>query len=180
MEFNSSKVTPIALAVGLMASSSSFAATVWAPTDGDVNIMGTDDGTLAIFDDSDFSLTGDMLTLNSYDLVDFIPSGSDYILSNMAGDNMTLSGSNMFRLGFLADGASNWTSDVAWDSFGNNAYDVLFGSSPTPAAGSANIIDVAASSVAPPQAVPLPAPLALFASGLLGMVSVSRRRKSKG
>lgn len=169
----------IAVAFPLLASSGVHAATVWMPTDGDLNVLGTENGTLAIFDDADATLSGSRLELARNDLVDFISSGSDYILSNLAGDNLTLTGGNKFRFGFLKDGGSMWNSDVAWDNLGNNAYEVLFGNTPTPADGNSTLVDLTASSVAPPAAIPIPAPLALLGSGLAGLVAVGRKRRTR-
>lgn len=169
MTFKTESITIRAafIAASLLITPGVFAATVWMPTDSDMNVTGTQGGTVAIFDESDTGLTGSKLELANNDRVDFNLSGSDYVLTNMAGDDITLTGDNRFRLGFREDGGSTWTDEATWFDSGNNVMDILFGSFPGPASGRSMVADV--------SAVPLPAPLLLLASGLFGLATVAKR-----
>jgi len=150
------------------------AATVFAPTDGDVNFITNDlsVGTLlALFDDSDTSnsdglniLTGagsgNFVTGVAYIAADTLNPG-DYTASNPSG-TIALTGSNWFTLAISTDGGTNWSSDTGYDYLENNTYNVYF------ADGSVLEIDV--------RVVPVPAAVWLFGSGLLGLVGVARRK----
>jgi hypothetical protein len=80
---------------------------------------------------------------------------------------LTLTGSDNFILG-LNDG-SGWIADSAVVSLGANAYSVTFGTG-------ANVIEVDVQVV---PAVPVPAAVWLFGSGLLGLVGVARKKKAQ-
>jgi hypothetical protein len=148
------------------------AATIFAPTDGDVNFVFGDllGAQLAIFDDSDQSYAGSSLGVQIGDIIGFAgPNGiGDHIVTNTTTAlSLTLTGSDNFILG-LNDG-SGWIADSAVVSLGANAYSVTFGTG-------ANVIEVDVQVV---PAVPVPAAAWLFGSGLLGLVGVARRKKTQ-
>ena len=144
------------------------AATIFAPTDGDVNFVFGDllGAQLAIFDDGDQSYLGSSLGVQIGDIIGFAgPNGiGDHTATNTTTAlSLTLTGSDNFILG-LNDG-SGWISDSAVVSLGANAYSVTFGTG-------ANVIEVDV------QIVPVPAAVWLFGSGLLGLVGIARRKKA--
>jgi len=144
------------------------AATIFAPTDGDVNFLLGDllGGQLAIFDDEDQTYLGSSLGVSIGDVVGFAgPNGiGDYTATNTSTAlAMNLTGSDNFILGFSDDGGVSWMADSAVVALGANAYSVTFGTG-------ANVIEVDV------QIVPVPAAVWLFGSGLLGLVGVARRK----
>ena len=149
---------------------SATAATIFASTDGDINFLLGDlqGGTLAMFDDSDPSYSGvfiDIPLASTVGISGPVNSNNDYLATNSLGDTpLTLTGSNNFILG-LNDG-SGWISDSAIVSLGANAYSVTF-------ATGANVIEVDVQVV---PAVPVPAAVWLFGSGLIGLVGIARRK----
>ena len=145
------------------------AATIFAPTNADVNFLfGSLNGaTLAMFDDSDQGYTGANLTVDVPGIVVIGgPFNNDYQASNLNG-NLTLTGSNHFILG-LDLGGGNWLADNSVVSLGANSYQVSFNNAGT-------VVQVDVSIV---QAVPVPAAVWLFGSGLLGLAGIARRRRS--
>ena len=151
----------------LLGSGTANAATVFAPTDGDVNFLlstlsfGT---LLAMFDDSDQSYTGSSLAITVPEIVGIAgPTGSgDFIATNESAATLTLSGSDQFILGISTDGGSTWSGDTSVTYLGANAYTVSFSD------GSVLEVDV--------QVIPVPAAVWLFGTGLVGLVAVARRR----
>ena len=157
----------LVLLVGLV-SSSANAATVFAPTDGDVNfLLGNLLGAqLAIFDDSDQSYLGSSLGVAIGDVVGFSgPNGvGNHIATNTTTTNtLLLTGSSNFILGLSTDNGASWLADASVVALGANAYSVTFGTG-------ANVIEVDV------QIIPVPAAVWLFGSGLLGLVAVARRK----
>jgi hypothetical protein len=152
------------------------AATVFAPTDGDVNFLFSNFGagtTLAMFDDSDQNYLGASLTVTLPSTIGVfgpVNGNNDYLATNSLSDTLTLTGSNHFILGLSLDGGANWMADSSVTSVGANAYMVTFD-----IYGSVLQVDV---TVVP--AVPLPAAAWLFASGLLGLVGVARKARVPG
>ncbi len=149
------------------------AATIFAPTDGDVNFLLGDllGAQLAIFDDSDQSYLGSSLGVQIGDIVGFAgPNGSgDYTATNTTTATLPLllTGSDNFILG-LNDG-SGWIADSAIVALGANAYSVTFGTG-------ANVIEVDVQIV---PAIPVPAAVWLFGSGLLGLIGLARRKTAE-
>ncbi|MGB5475145.1 MAG: VPLPA-CTERM sorting domain-containing protein [Gammaproteobacteria bacterium] len=157
----------LVLLAGLV-SSSANAATVFAPTDGDVNFLLGDllGAQLAIFDDSDQSYVGLSLDVAIGDVVGFAgPNGvGNHIATNTTTTNtLLLTGSSNFILGLSTDGGTSWIADASVVALGANAYSVTFGTG-------ANVIEVDV------QIIPVPAAVWLFGSGLLGLVAVARRK----
>jgi len=156
----------IAACLGL-ASVSANAATIFAPTDGDVNFLFGDlaGGTLAMFDDSDQDYLGSSIGIDVPSIVGFTgPISGDYIATNSSGNTLTLTDSDQFILGLNVGG--NWLSDSGVIDQGANSYTVLFNNG-----GSVLEIDVQVVS-----AVPVPAAVWLFGSGLLGLIGIARRK----
>jgi len=143
------------------------AATIFVPTDGDVNFLFGDlmGGTLAMFDDSDQNYSGPSLTIDVPGITGIAGpfTGGDHIASNTNG-SLTLTGSDQFILG-LDTGGGNWLADTSVTSVGANSYTVTF-------ANGVNVVQVDVQVV---PAVPVPAAVWLFSSGLLGLVGVIRR-----
>ncbi len=148
------------------------AATVFAPTDGDVNflIATLGGGTLAMFDDTDQSYAGPSLTISAPEIIGFTGpvNTNDFIATGLSG-TLNLIGSDQFILG-LDTGGGNWITDTSVVSVGDNAYQVSFDN-----AGTLTEVDVR---IIP--AIPVPAAVWLFGSGLLGLVGVARRKALVG
>jgi hypothetical protein len=156
-------------AVSMLSVARVEAATVFAPTDGDVNFLLGDllGAQLAIFDDEDQSYLGSSLGVDIGDVVGIAgPNGiGDHTATNTTTNGtLTLTGSSNFILG-LNDG-NGWIADSAVVSLGANAYSVTFGTG-------ANVIEVDVQIV---PAIPVPAAVWLFGSGLIGLVGVARRK----
>ncbi len=147
------------------------AATIFAPTDGDINFVFGDllGAQLAIFDDSDQSYAGSSLGVQIGDIVGFAgPNGiGDHTATNTTTAlSLTLTGSDNFILGLSTDNGVSWMADAGPASLGANAYSVTFGTG-------ANVIEVDVQIV---PAIPVPAAVWLFGSGLLGLVGMARRK----
>lgn len=149
------------------------AATIFAPTDGNVNFLAGDltGAQLAIFDDSDQFYGGLSLAVQLGDQVGFVGPGlgGDFVATNASNipgsQTLTLTGSDNFILGLSTDGV-NWLADSSVVSAGINAYTVSF------ATGN-NVMQVDVQ-VKPP--IPVPAAVWLFGTGLLGLVGIVRRK----
>lgn len=142
------------------------AATIFAPTDGDVNfLLDTlpDSYVLAMFDDEDQTYTGTSINIPLPSVVGISGpnTNGDYFATNDDGDTLTLTNSNRFILGLY--NGSDWLSDSNVIYNGANAYTVEFDVN-----GSVLAVDV--------QVVPVPAAVWLFGSGLLGLAGVARRK----
>jgi hypothetical protein len=150
------------------------AATVFAPTDGDLNFLFGDlqGATLAMFDDSDQTYAGSSLTIPVPSIVGiFGPTnpGGDYLATNSLGDTpLVLTGSNQFILGLFVGG--QWLADSSVQSNGANSYTVNFDNG-----GSVLSIDLQVIS-----AIPIPGAIWLFGSGLVALVGLQKRGKLAG
>lgn len=147
------------------------AATVFAPTDGDVNFLFAElaGGLLAMFDDSDQSYGGLSLNIDAPGIVGVVGPvniNGDHIASNSNG-TLTLTGCDNFILGLNV--GEIWFADSSVVAAGANSYTVSFGNG-----GSVLLVDV---QIIP--AVPLPAAVWLFGSGLLGLLGGAIRRKAR-
>jgi len=162
------RIRHILMGIALLASGTANAATIFAPTDGDVNFLFGNLGgaTLAMFDDSDQNYTGPNLVVDVPSIVGISGpfANNDHLAANLNG-SLTLGGSDQFILGLNSGGS--WLADTSVVSVGTNAFQVSFGN-----AGTLVTVDV--------RIVPTPVPAAvwLFGSGLLGMVAIARRRRS--
>jgi hypothetical protein len=150
------------------------AATIFAPTDGDVNFLLGDllGAQLAIFDDSDQSYAGSSLGVQIGDIVGFAgPNGfGNHTATNTTTAlSLTLTGSDNFILGLSTDNGVSWMADAGPASLGANAYSVTFGTG-------ANVIEVDVQIV---PAIPVPAAVWLFGSGLLGLIGLARRKTAE-
>jgi hypothetical protein len=158
-------------AVSMLSVARVEAATVFAPTDGDVNFLLGDllGAQLAIFDDEDQSYLGSSLGVDIGDVVGIAgPNGiGDHTATNTTTNGtLTLTGSSNFILGLSTEGGTSWLPDATVVSLGANAYSVTFGTG-------ANVIEVDVQIV---PAIPVPAAVWLFGSGLIGLVGVARRK----
>ena len=173
----------LAVTAFMLASTAASAATVWAPTNEDVDFiqldllgLTTNGGALAMFDEADFG--GDALVIGAGGgHVTFTASGSNWIaqyfdVDNAPGDAITLFSDNNFVLGM------NWGLGYYPDD-GNpipisspDTYLITFNGVKFPERivdGSTLAVDV--------KVVPVPAAVWLFGSGLLGLVGVVRRKR---
>ena len=162
------KISKILLGLAFLASGTANAATVFAPTDGDVNFLFATlgGGTLAMFDDTDQSYVGAKLTISTPEIVGFtgpINANNDFFATGTNGV-LNLIGSSQFILG-LDTGGGNWIADSSVVSVGANAFQVSFDNN-----GTLVTVDV--------QIIPVPPAVWLFGSGLLGLVGIARRRKA--
>ncbi len=96
---------------------SALAATIFAPTDGNINFLlssNLQNGTLAMFDDSDQSYLGTFIDIPLASTVGIfgpVNGSNDYLATNGLGDiPLTLTGNNHFILGLYLNGL--WLSDT--------------------------------------------------------------------
>ena len=162
------KIRNILLGLAFLASGTANAATIFAPTDGDVNFIFATlgGGTLAMFDDTDQSYVGANLTISTPEIVGFtgpINANNDFFATGTNGV-LNLIGSDQFILG-LDTGGGNWIADSSVVSVGANAFQVSFDNN-----GTLVTVDV--------QIIPVPPAVWLFGSGLLGLVGIARRREA--
>lgn len=180
------------VALALVAGSSSAAtiaqATIWEPTDTNVQIISYTAGAeFGVFEDLSTDGAG-----FATPVISFVPNVTgqfsftananpgDWDLALMAGlssvppnDSGTLLGSDNFKLGWW--NGSAWEGDSNVISLGGSIYSISFGG---PLGGAATLtIDVGAVPVQTPP-VPLPAAAWLFGSALLGLVGVARRKRA--
>jgi len=162
----------ILMGIALLAWGTANASTVLSATDGDVNFLfnALPDGIeLFMFDDDDnnnFADAGNSLLVPIPSIVGIAgPISGNFLASNTNG-NLTLTTSPDFVLAVLDGGA--WVGDTnAVFSGDGNAVELTFATS-----GGVFVVDVAQTLVA----VPVPAAVWLFGSGLLGLVGIGRRR----
>jgi hypothetical protein len=148
------------------------AATIFAPTDGNTNFLAGNltGAQLAMFDDSDQSYGGSSLAVQLGDQVGFVGGLSDFVATNASNNpgsqTLTLTGSDNFILGLSIDNGASWLADSSVVSAGINAYTVSF-------ASGNNVIQVDVQVI---PAIPVPAAVWLFGSGLLGLIGIARRK----
>jgi hypothetical protein len=174
------------LGVSLFAISTASSAGVWAPNDGDINLISINPlgfafpslaDTFGIFEDTaDLSTAAPVLTFDGIGKIAFMQSGSDYTISHAAASG-TLLGSSNFQIGFFSQG--NWSSEVGNVNLGSDANMLIF--SDGGAFENSHFLygfDITPSRVTDdlPAIVPLPASVWLMGSALLGVIMTGRRK----
>ena len=149
---------------------SANAATVFAPTDGDINILNsnlTAGSILAMFDDTDQLFASSNLIITPPEVVGIGTSGGgNWLATNFTTTaTLVLTGSDQFIFGVSHDGGTTWMGDTSLVNNGANSITIGF------ADGSFLAVDVR---VVP--AIPVPAAVWLFGSGLIGLIGIARRK----
>lgn len=168
------KLTNGLLGLGaLLVASQINAATIFEATNADINIAATTGGgTFAMFDneaDLNAGLPAFTLGISQGDLivVDPVPPASTTsLLNQMTGSSIAITNSNFV---FGAFNAGSWILGTGTELFspGSNLWDITFqGINPEIKI----VVDI--------QAVPVPAAVWLFGSGLIGLVGVARRKNA--
>ena len=166
-------IKSIALTTALILSTNVNAATIFQATDGDFNISSTTEGGLfAIFDnEEDLNAGTPLLEIMLFDriIVDGMPPAPTISLTNFRTSSIIdITGSN-FVFGASTSNGGPWVlgDGTELGYTGSNQWAITFtGIGPELKA----VVDI--------QAVPVPAAVWLFGSGLLGLVGVVRRKKS--
>lgn len=181
-----SKMALVATLAGLLASGTAAASVLtWAPTDNNVNILPTatpiTTGTLGFFDNNNttYNTSYGYLAVNTGgDTLNFSPnpvgqtSGS-YTVTNDALNSTTVTNGPYFTLAYnagLGGGFQQPDSTTCNNAAGSCTLSWNVG-------GSTLAVDL--ETAVPPSAVPLPAAVWLFSSGLVGLVGVGRRRRKE-
>ncbi len=159
--------------VGVGFSGSAAAATVYVPTDGNVNTIDlkfTSPGSFAIFDADNTALDTSLgyleLDSDGFDTVTFEQVGTDWLLTGSA-DTFTLSGSAEFIIAY--NDTSSWLSDTGVNVLSEDISTLLF-------LGGSIKLRVIDAEVAPMAPVPVPGAVFMMGSGLIGLAGVARRR----
>ena len=164
----------IVMGIALLASGTANASTVLSATDGDVNFLFAplpSGVTMYMFDDDDnnnFATAGNSLLVPIPSTVGISgPQSGDYLASNSNG-NLTLTTAPNFVMAVFDTnlGGGTWVGDSNPVYYGNgNSAQLTFNLS-----GGVLVVDV--------QAIPVPAAVWLFGSGLLGLIGIARRKKA--
>ncbi len=175
----------IAAATFMLATSAATATTIWAPTSEDTEFIqfdfggsgiSTNGGILALFDDSDTAFANALVIGQNGGEVVFTANGDGswkaevFDVSKTSGGSITLSGDNSFSLGM------KWGAGYIGDSNASilssfDTYLVVFDDLDGRISGNTLAVDLAP--------IPVPAAVWLFGTGLLGIVSIARRRRIK-
>ena len=181
----------LATAAFALASSVASAATIWAPTNVDTDFIQfeipgvgpgpgqqgitTNGGTLALFDDDDFGGTALVIGEDGghvvfSDNMNGSWNAEVFFVNGSSGGSITLSSNPFFKLGI--DWGAGYVGDSNFSLLSApDAYLIVFDgfdASGKRMSGSTLAVDLAP--------IPVPAAAWLFASGLLGLVAVVRRR----
>ena len=182
----------ITMASFLLASSAASAATIWAPTNEDTDFIqldfagnpdagsgiSTNDGMLALFDDSDTTFTNALEIGKDGGQVVFTDNNDGswnaevFDVTNTSRGSITLSGNANFTLGM--DWGMGYFGDTNASLLSSpDTYLIVFDgldAQERPIFGNTIAVDLAP--------VPVPAAVWLFGSGLLGLVGIARRKQS--
>lgn len=166
------------LAGTCLSTMASAATTIWTPTDGNVNIL--DFGTLVggnpgitydLFDNSATDFTTGGLSLAIFDVVTFEKVADDgWVAANNAGDSIILGDTNQFQL-TASRNADPATEVLTANPVAESGAALVTFYSDT---AFADLLVVDATPTT--SAVPVPAAVWLFGSGLVGLIGLSRRR----
>jgi len=143
-------------------------ASVFAPTDGNINFVADtfNAGTiLAMFDDSDTGFTSGLDITPLPENIAIAAGGlnpGDWTATNESAATLNLTGSDWFRLAISTDGGLSWSEDTSFSPAGTDLLNITFTD------GTVLSVDI--------KVVPVPAAVWLFGSGLLGLVGVARRK----
>lgn len=156
------------LGIALAVCGTANAATVFMPTNADVNFFNltlASGSVLAMFDNSDTGFTNPLaIPLPSKVVIGGPDVSGDFTATNILSQSLTLTGNNWFILATNNNNAG-WTADVASGcSAQSGACTVLF------ADGTVLSVDTQVA------AVPVPAAMWLFGSGLLGLAGIVRKK----
>lgn len=180
------KIKLMVAALFALASFEAAAATIWAPTNADTDFIQFGDGlgittmggTLALFDD-DTGLTGTPLEIGQgggqvvfTDNNDGTWNAEAFDVTNTSLGSITLLGSNNFMLG-IDWGAGYFGDTNATPISSPDTYLIVFDGQDVTGSISGNTLAV---DLAP---IPIPAAVWLFGSGLIGLVVVARRTRSR-
>lgn len=154
----------------LAACGTANAATVFMPTNADVNFFNltlASGSVLAMFDDSDTGFTNPLdIPLPSKVVIGGPDVSGDFTATNILNQNLTLTGNSWYILATNHNNAG-WTSDFFTNcSVDTGSCFVVFGD------GTVLAVD---SQVA---VIPVPAAAWLFGSGLLGLVGIARKKQT--
>ena len=161
----------------LLMASQINAATIFQATDGDINIASTTGGgQFAIFDnEADLNDGTPLLVITLYDriIVDPTPPAATTSLTIFGtSSTLNITSSNFVFGATTSSGNAPWVLGVGTElSPGSNLWDITFadlGGQGGPELKM--VVDI--------QAVPVPAAVWLFGSGLIGLVGVARRKKA--
>ena len=171
-----------ALAAIVFAANAS-AATIWAPTDvnveGDVNVIQVDEfltldgGSLALFEDTDTLVGGNPLVLGSGGGQFFFtanPNGTftvEALVNNISQGSIVMNGME-FKLAVDWGNGNGYVGDFAFSQNATDPTAFVLSFNDGVKEGSSLVIDI--------MVVPLPAAAWLFGSALLGLVAVKRRK----
>lgn len=169
---DSTYILGLFLVLTLTAGRSAWAATVWQPTDQDVNTLDFSlvisilpPGNFYVFDDNAAGSlqTAPSLQLTSSDLLTFTQNGANW---DIMGTNGTLTISSTTNFLFAEKNSGGIFSQETGSSLlGPNNWNLVFGSG-----AQLQAVDV--------TPIPVPAAVWLFGSALLGLVGVARRKKA--
>ena len=174
-------------------STTGWSASVYSPTNQNVNFINSDSGCyvsgtacpdaiLGIFDDSDMTYTGSYLAISlgqggdTANFAQIIGQNIDYDLTNGSSQtpgSFTLTGSDNFLIDLRSPADSgSWLAPDTEICFSESESCSLTWTL------SSSVLAIDLEKVSPPAAIPVPAAVWLFGSGLIGLVGIARRKKA--